>query len=188
MDPQTVPQISASQFPEVYANLGIDPSKLGCVMLNVEPITVSNVILYDDLYYSPTLKYAQGIVSESVPHVTLLYGLLRSGIELKKHVDAVLDGWTPEDPIIAEVSYFPSTDPDEHYVVLVAKLAVTPNLAEANARLKLLPHCETFPMGYQPHCSLAYVDDSSDYQGYVQTLNQALQGKTIKALDLNYGD
>jgi hypothetical protein len=50
MNPTDTPQISASQFPDVYANLGIDPNKLGCIMLNVEPIQVSNIILYDDLY------------------------------------------------------------------------------------------------------------------------------------------
>src|SRR5205085_12219665 len=132
--------------------------------------------------------YMQGIVSENVPHCTLLYGLLRSGPELKKHIDAVLDGWTPQDVSIAAVDVFPSNDPDENYVTLIAKLEVTPNLVEANARLKLLPHIETFPLGYQPHCTLAYLNDTSDYQGYIQTLNNAFQGKTIKALDLNYGD
>lgn len=190
MNPQTIPQITASQFPDVYANLGIDPNKLGCVMLDVEPIQVSNLILYDDLYYADPAKhpYAQGIVSESVPHCTLLYGFLRSATELKKHIDAVLEGWTPQDVTIAAVDVFPSNDPGENYVTLIAKLEMTPNLIEANARLKLLPHLDTFPMGFQGHISLAYLNDSSDYQGYISKLNQAFQGKTIKALELNYGD
>ncbi len=190
MNPTTPPQITASQFPQVYADLGIDPGKLGCMMLNTEPIVVSNLILYDDLYYSDPEKhpYMQGIVSEEVPHVTLLYGLLRSGPELKKHIDAVLDGWTPQDVSIEAIDVFPSNDPDESYVTLIAKLEMTPNLIEANARLKLLPHLDTFPMGFQGHITLAYLNDSSDYQGYIQKLNQAFQGKTVKALGLNYGD
>src|SRR5205085_6987026 len=99
MDPQTTPQISAGQFPDVYANLGIDPNKLGCVMLDVEPIQVSNIILYDDLYQADPVEHPhmQGIISETADaHVTLLYGFLRSATELKKHIDAVLDGWMPE--------------------------------------------------------------------------------------------
>ena len=94
MDPQSVPQISASQFPDVYANLGIDPNKLSCVMLDVEPIVVSNLILYDDLYQTDPVErpYMQGIIFETEAHVTLLYGFLRSATDLKKHIDAVL--WT----------------------------------------------------------------------------------------------
>ena len=190
MKPSDSSQISAGQFPQVYADLGIDPSKLGCLMLNTEPIQVSNIILYDDLYYSDPEKhpYMQGIVSEVVPHCTLLYGFLRSATELKKHIDAVLDGWTPGDLTIAEAGFFPGNDPDENYVTLIAKLEATPNLVEANQRLKLLPHIETFPTGYQPHVTLAYLNGYSDYQSYIQTFNHAFQGKTVKVLGLNYGD
>ena len=42
-----------------------------------------------------------GIVSENVPHCTLLYGLLWPGPELQKHGDAVLEGWKAEDVTIA---------------------------------------------------------------------------------------
>jgi 2'-5' RNA ligase superfamily len=189
MNPVT-PQITASQFPEVYANLGIDPNKLGCLMLDIEPIVVSNLILYDDLYQADPEKHPhmQGIVSENEAHCTLLYGFLRSAMELKKHVDAVLNGWAPESPTIASVDVFPSSDPEESYVTLIAKLEMSPNLVEANARLKLLPHIETFPMGYQGHVTLAYLNASSDYQGYVSKLNETLQGKIIGAMGINYGN
>ena|SRR5712691_1939843 len=183
-------EVSASQFPQVYVDLGIDPGKLGCVMLDVEPIVVSNLILYDDLYMADPEKHPhmQGIISETEAHVTLLYGFLRSAMELRKHIDAVLEGWTPEDVSIEAIDVFPSNDPDENYVTLVAKLEMTPNLIEANARLKLLPHLDTFPMGFQGHITLAYLNDSSDYQGYIQKLNQAFQGKAVKVVGLNYGD
>src|SRR3989442_14411485 len=106
MPPAT--EVSASQFPQVYVDLGIDPSKLGCVMLDVEPIVVSNLILYDDLYVTDPIEHPhmQGIVSETEAHVTLLYGFLRSATELKKHIDVVLDGWTPQDVSIAAVDVF----------------------------------------------------------------------------------
>jgi 2'-5' RNA ligase len=189
MNPPAAPQISASQFPQVYVDLGIDPGKLGCLMLDVEPIQVSNLILYDDLYMADPEEHPhmQGIICEGEPHVTLLYGFMRSAMELKKHIDAVLSGWAPESPTIASIDVFPSNDPGENYVTLIAKLEVTPNLVEANARLKLLPHLDTFA-SYSPHITLCYLNGSSDYQGYIQKLNHAFQGKTIKALDLNYGD
>ena len=102
MNPTDTPQITTRQFPQVYIDLGIDPSKLGCVMLNVEPIKVSNIILYDDLYQTDPVKHPhmQGVGIRNVPHCTLLYGLLRSGMELKKHVLAVLDGWTPRTSLL----------------------------------------------------------------------------------------
>src|SRR5205085_2546493 len=121
-------------------------------------------------------------------HLTLVYGFLRSATELKKHVDAVLEGWTPQDVTIAGVDVFPAGSADSPYTALVATLELTPNLLEANARLKLLPHCETYPLGYMPHVTLCYLNGSSDYQNYVQTLSKELQGKTVKALGLNYGD
>lgn len=189
MNASETPQITASQFPQVYVDLGIDTSKLGCLMLNVEPIKVSGFIPQDNLYIADPEEHPhmQGIVSEISPHCTLLYGFLRSATEMKKHIDAVLDGWTPEDVTISEVSFFQSNDPEENYITLIAKLEVTPNLAEANGRLKLLPHLDTFS-SYLPHITLAYVKDSSPYQGYIRTLNSMYQGKSIKALDLNYGD
>lgn len=188
MDPVIPLQISASQFPQVYIDLGIDTSKLGCVMLDVEPIQISNIILYDDLYQADPIEHPHmsGIVSEVSPHCTVLYGFLRSATELKKHIDAVLQGWMPQDVTISDIDVFPSNDPGMPYVTLIAKLEPTPNLIEANARLKLLPHLDTFS-SYSPHVTLCYLNDSSDYQGYIDTLNKTLQGKTVKALGLNYG-
>ena len=110
-----------------------------------------------------------------------------SGLEQKKPVDALLTSWTPEALTIAEVSFFPSSNPEEKYITLIAKLAVTPNLLDANNRLRKLPHIDLHP-DYVPHITLAYLNDTSDYQGYVQKLNGVLQGKTVKALGLNYGD
>jgi hypothetical protein len=192
--------VNSRSFPQVYVDLGIDPGNLGCIMLDVQPIVVSDVIDAADLYVSekPGLGFVKGNVSEDVPHVTLLYGLLRPGPELKKHVDAVLevepvDGgleshWDfPEDVVIDKVDFFYSPDSEEHFVTIVALLQVSPGLAEANGRLRLLPHIDTF-MEYKPHITLAYVSDSSDWQGYIKTLNEKLAGQSIRAVALNYGN
>jgi hypothetical protein len=188
MNPTDTPQIAASQFPEVYENLGIDPNNLGCIMLNVDPIQVSGFILYDDVYQSDPTEHPhqQGIISEVEPHCTLLYGLLRPGLELKKHVDAVLSGWTPQSVTIAAIDVFPNSDPEQP-LCLVAKLEPSANLLEANARLRLLPHIDTHT-AYNPHVTLCYLNQSSNYQGYVRTLNSLYQGKIIGAQGINYGD
>jgi len=86
-------QISSRQCPQVYEDLGIDTNKLGCIMVDTEPIEVSSVIDPADLYHDPEDEFAQGVISEDAPHVTLLYGLLSSGQAMRKHVDTVLNGW-----------------------------------------------------------------------------------------------
>lgn len=68
-------QVSSRNFPQVYEDLGIDTNTLGCIMLDVEPIEVSSVIDPEDLYHDPEDEFAQGVISEDSPHVTLLYGL-----------------------------------------------------------------------------------------------------------------
>ena len=85
-------EIKSTDFAEMYAQLGIDTGKLGCIMIDTEPLVNSDIIPEEDYYYSEDQKWVQGNVSEEVPHVTLLYGLLRSGNELKKHIYTVLDG------------------------------------------------------------------------------------------------
>jgi 2'-5' RNA ligase len=107
----------------------------------------------------------QGIVSGNVPHCTLLYGLLRPGPELQKHVDAVLKGWKAEDVTIDDIAIFETSQDDEACVCIVALLVVTDELAEANARLRLLPHIDTYP-DYKPHITLAYLKADSDWQAY----------------------
>lgn len=180
--------LSAKLFDKMYEDLGINTSKLGCIMLDVEEIKVSDVIDEADLYVSddPDHQYVKGIVSEDVPHVTLLYGLMSSGPSIKKHVDTVLKDWSVDTVEIANVSFFYG-DGKEGFVTIVAELVVTSELLEGNARLRFLPHIDTFPE-YKPHITLAYVSDKSDYQSYIETLNEELTGELVKVVGLNYGD
>ena len=68
-------QLSAQQYASVYQELGIDTNNLGCIMLNTEPLKVSDILSPDELYYANNdeHKYVSGIVSETVPHLTVLY-------------------------------------------------------------------------------------------------------------------
>ena len=104
--------LNSTNFPEVYEWLGIDTGNLGCIMLNTAPLEVSDIIPEADLYFAdPKLHpHTQGIVSEAVPHVTLLYGLLRSGLELKPHVDMIMAGWSIKEVVIDQVNFFYGKD------------------------------------------------------------------------------
>jgi 2'-5' RNA ligase len=179
---------NATDFPQVYEDLGIDTGHLGCIMIDTAPIEVHHVIPEDDLYYADEVAHphTQGIVSETVPHVTLLYGLMRSGMELKKHVDAVLDGWPIPAIVIDRVSFFYGKDEVSSYITIVALVRATDGLGEGNGRLRLLPHIDTFAE-YHPHITLAYVKDTANWETYVETLNAQYAGQEIMPAGLNYG-
>jgi hypothetical protein len=177
--------LSAHQFPDMYQDLGYDLAKLGCIMLEVEPI-LKSTFPPEHLYYAKDPKHfwIKGFVADK-PHVTLLYGLLRSGPEMKKHVDAVLEGWDMTTVEIENVGMFESPYPEEEYGCIVAHLRITRELQEAHDRLTFLPHINTFP-GYKAHVTLAYVK-SEFAQKYVETLKNLLIGLPLATRGLDYG-
>lgn len=189
-------QLSAHQFPEVYSDLGYDLGKLGCIMLPIVSDDDMNAAVLDtiepgDLYTANDQiahPHIGGIVLD-VAHITLLYGLLRSGSEMKKHVEAMIDGKLPNEIAITEIGYFESQLPDEPYYCLVAHVKVSDDLQEAHDRLTFLPHIDTFP-GYKPHITLAYINkDEAKRDQYIQRLNSALRGMILTASsEPNYGD
>ncbi len=182
--------LSSYSFPQVYEDLGINVQMLGCIMLNTEPLKVSDVIDKDHLYFAADpaqYKFVNGIVSETVPHVTLLFGLMRSGPEMKKHVDAVLDDWTLPALEVEEVSFFESKIPTEPYYCLIAKIKTSDELLEGNARLRLLPHVDTFPE-YHPHITLAYIKKDETLRDlYIDLLNTKFKDNSVEPKDINYG-
>lgn len=182
-------KLSAHQFKDMYAGLGYDLSKLGCIMLDLEPQTFK--INESALYYAKDKSHywIDGNVAGKTPHVTLLYGLLRSGPELKQQVDTVLPAdKLPKEVTIDHVDFFDSPyDEDEPYYCIVAHLKVTDDLQEAHDRLQMLPHIDTFP-GYKAHFTLAYIKkNDTTRDSLIKSLNANYKGKTIKAKAVNYG-
>lgn len=187
-------QLSAYQFPEVYEDLGIGLSKLGVVMLDIEPgdlaSRIREIVSPEDLYTTDDPDDHFTGVLGGEPHVTLVYGLLRTGPELKKHIMRVLEDGAvlPETVEIEEIGYFESRRPDEPYYCIVAHLKLTPELQEANERLKFLPHLNTFP-GYKPHMTLCYIRKDEELRDSVVTyLGAVLRGSTLTTGELNLGD
>lgn len=178
-------QISSRDYPDLYSDMDIDVDDLGCIMLDLEPMEVLGHMPLgseDDLFENPS--WDQGALpAETVPHVTLLYGLLENGNKWKNKVDQLLDGWNLNSVKIDHVGYFDTSD---SYAV-VAHLEKTPELVDGHERLTLLPHINTFSE-YLPHMTLAYVKKEADVDSWVDTLNKVYAGKTVQAAGINYGD
>lgn len=194
-------QLSAHQFPKVFADLGINLSKLGCIMLDLSPIPVGNLLGQDgvtSLLYSideykakdPDRFWIDGYVGGN-PHITLMYGLLTPGNEspMKELVPQVLEGWKYPPITISHVGYFPSPYPDEPYYCIVAHIDPSPDLSEGNARIKMLPHIDTFA-GYKPHATIAYIkaERGEEYRdSLIAELTKGLAGVQLEVTGLNFG-
>lgn len=188
-------QLSAHQFKEVYEWLGINLSKLGCLMLDTEPVKTEYFEMMQDgiTAYFPEYKavnkerfWIDGYVGDK-PHLTLLYGLMVGAGQLKSHIEKVLDGWKMETVKIADVGYFESPYADEPYYCIVAHIEVTDILLEGHRRLEFLPHINTFT-GYKPHVTIAYIiKDEGVRDRFIAHLKSELVGKELKIISLNYG-
>ena len=172
-------------------DLGIDPGKLGCVMLDVTTPDLAGVIPDEWCYTSahPDRFWVSGRQSEG--HVTLLYGLLSPATDIRPAIDEVLDGWEPGPVQGDEITVFPSPWDDEPYSCIVSELALTPQLRDAHARLSLLPHIDTHPV-YRPHVTLAYVHEDRE-QDAVAAIRRHFKARDLfcpinfEPLGLNYG-
>lgn len=184
-------EIRGSNFPGLLDGLKYLPENdnYGCIMLDLKPIGVPDYTVdpSTELYYSPSRKYMQGAVSSDTPHVTLLYGLLQLGSEIRKNVDIALSGWEiPETLEVDHIGYFPPSVPGEDYAVVVAHIKVTDQLQEGHDRLRMLPHLDYFPK-YRPHFTLAYTTPESRDR-WISDYEQILGGTLTVLPDLNYGD
>jgi 2'-5' RNA ligase len=182
---------NAYDYEHVHRSLGINVSKLGCVMLDVERIKVTDYVddYADDLYYAqnPERKWIRGAVAEESAHLTLLYGLMENAWNWQHEINSVLEDWTLPLVEVEKVDYFPSTFADEPYACIIAKIKKTPKLIEGHQRLSLLPHINTFPE-YSPHVTLAYVkEDVKIRRKWVRELDYWLGGKNLAVLGKNLG-
>lgn len=183
-------QLSSHQFKIVYQWLGIDLNKLGCVMLDLDPI--QKRIEDDKLYYSSDSNkfWIKGWVAEKTPHITLLYGLLSEAVNYKSHIEEVLKDWNLDNVEIDHFGYFDSPYSDEPYYCIVAHIKVTDTLLEGHNRLQFLPHINTFS-GYKPHMTIAYIKKElgDKYRdNLIEELNKTFKGiSLIVKEDINLG-
>lgn len=181
--------LSSHAFPHVYASLGIDVNKLGVVMADTEPIHINELVTKPDLdlYYAanPDHFWIRGSVAETGAHVTLLYGLLQSGVTWKSEINEVLSGWSLDEVEIESIGFFGNQLPDEDYVCIIAHIKKTPQLMEGNQRLSFLPHINTFAT-YRPHVTLAYIKPSAKNR-WLKELGTSLVGKKLAVTELNLG-
>lgn len=190
---RAINQVSVrDDFPTLYDDLQVDPRAVnddkyrGCIMMNTEIIPVLQFVKNgeQDLVNETTRHdHTMGAVSEIEPHTTLLYGLMNNGNTWKDKVDTVLSGWEMPTVTINEVSFFQLEDSK----AIVGLLEETPELIDANQRLSLLPHLNTFSE-YHPHITLAYITDDADVDKWVNTLGKKYNGQKVATTGLNYGD
>lgn len=189
-------EVKAHDYKTVYEDLGLDLSKLGCVMLDVEPL--DNMYSIDlegagvALYYAKNKSrfWIDGWVIDKTAHVTVLYGLLHEANNYKKHIQKVTDLWSIESVEIEDITFFDSPYEDEPYWCLVAKVKKTRELMEGHERLSLLPHVDTFGE-YKPHITIAYIDKSQDEEyrdNLIEHFKILWVGKKLKTKkELNLG-
>lgn len=180
---------SAYNYSDMYEELGIHIPDLGCIMADLEPISVRDIMHGHeaDLYVShrPDRFYVNGAVGSEKAHLTLLYGLLRPGKEWKAYVDRLLTDIDLSTVTVDYVDMFGSPFKDEPYKCVIAHLKITPEIQKAHARLEYLPHINTF-LDYHAHVTLAYVHESkADF--WVKTLNHRLTGEKLSVTGINYG-
>jgi HK97 family phage portal protein len=179
-----VKQIAARDYPKLYDGLDVDPDELGCIMANLQPLKVLEIVedSEDDLVEKTKNDWSP-VPAEDEPHVTLLYGLLENGNKWKDKVDTVLEGWKLKGVKITEVGTFELEDS----IAVVAHIEKTPELIDGHERLTLLPHIQTFSE-YLPHMTLAYIKKDADAEKWVKALGAEYNGKSIKFSGINYGD
>jgi hypothetical protein len=106
-----------------------------------------------------------------------------AGVSQRESVDELLDGLDLSSVAVQDVGYFPGQF-GLPYACVIAHVS-SPDLIEANRRLRFLPHVDTF-LDYRPHVSLAYVH-ADDRDSAVATLSDSLVGLTLAARGVNYG-
>lgn len=196
--------IKAYDYKEIYEMLGYNLSKLGCLMIDTEPVILPNHTMQDwdsgavvnfDAFYKSFAYYAKnkerfwidGFVSEKTPHLTLFYGFLQEAGCFKIHIEKLLKDTNISTVKISEVSFFDSPYEDEPYYCIIAKIEKTDDLIEAHNKMTLLPNIQTFP-DYKPHITIAYIKkDDAVRDEFIKDMNTLLKGKELKVVGLNYG-
>lgn len=171
--------------------LGVDPTNLGCVMLDVVlPDIYKQVLSPEWAYYSSILKYVNGYNGKG--HITLLYGLLLNASTNRDLIDGVMEGWVkPEIVLFDTFDVFEGNDGVADYGAIILKSSEgrtggqdIAELHDANYRLGKLPHVRSFP-DYNPHITIGYVQKQFIEQALTEL--RMREPRSMSTLDLNYG-
>ena len=152
-------------MPDIFEMQGIQLDKLGCIMAKYRrPMELFRAI-DPSIVYKDETENIPGIEMQS--HVTLLFGLMKPGLEQMDVVDEALKDWRPSaffKP--SQVSVFETDNP---WDVVVLEPMYVDEFVNAHQALSKLPHVNTFPE-YKPHMTLAYV-----HKGHGHHVRKALQ-------------
>lgn len=160
--------MNAHDIAPLLHTLGVEPDKLGCVMLEAAPLPVRSWVGgdedpdFDPWVFAPEghpWTWVKGPVGETGAHVTVKYGFLQPA-HLPVMADLVGRLMADYEPGMvlrtAGVDVFPEPSVSElGYACLVARIDDEP-LRQWNKALSLLPHIDTYP-DYKPHLTLGYV-------------------------------
>lgn len=169
-----------------------EPDDQGWVGAKLEPVNVSERLNESGLdtsvltNVSDLLPETTNIPGQENPHVTLVYGLKDEPYEIKDQILKIVEESGLEEVTIEKISHFPI----DTGFALVALLKKSDELVKAHEDLLKLDHYTQKYPDYNPHMTLAYLDDMkingelvNPDEYYVPF--EDLVGKTIKVTDID---
>lgn len=169
-----------------------EPDDQGWVGAKLEPVNVSERLNESGLdtsiltNVSDLLPETTNIPGQENPHVTLVYGLKDKPSEIKDQILKIVEESGLKEVTIEKISHFPI----ETGFALVALLEKSDELVKAHEDLLKLDHYTQKYPDYNPHMTLAYLDDMkingelvNPDEYYVPF--EDLVGKTIKVTDID---
>lgn len=169
-----------------------EPDDQGWVGAKLEPVNVSERLNESGLdtsvltNVSDLLLETTNIPGQDNPHVTLVYGLKDEPSEIKDQILKIVEESGLKEVTIEKISHFPI----ETGFALVALLEKSDELVKAHEDLLKLDHYTQKYPDYNPHMTLAYLDDMkingelvNPDEYYVPF--EDLVGKTIKVTDID---
>lgn len=169
-----------------------EPDDQGWVGAKLEPVNVSERLNESGLdtsvltNVSDLLPETTNIPGQDNPHVTLVYGLKDEPSEIKDQILKIVEESGLKEVTIEKISHFPI----ETGFALVALLEKSDELVKAHEDLLKLDHYTQKYPDYNPHMTLAYLDDMkingelvNPDEYYVPF--EDLVGKTIKVTDID---
>lgn len=169
-----------------------EPDDQGWVGAKLEPVNVSERLNESGLdtsvltNVSDLLPETTNIPGQENPHVTLVYGLKDEPSEIKDQILKIVEESGLKEVTIEKISHFPI----ETGFALVALLEKSDELVKAHEDLLKLDHYTQKYPDYNPHMTLAYLDDMkingelvNPDEYYVPF--EDLVGKTIKVTDID---